>query len=202
MFKDKGKGKAPRASSSKAAEVIELSSDSENEGHSQQKRGQSQLERDLSLVRAVIPDAHSKWLIKLYRDPRFERDPERIVDELLTNNYPLKTGGWKYPRDGGEEGQQKKADSASPKKKQVNEGKGKRKQRDSDDDDEEVDQLDSDGAQAADDGDEEEVREYTAEEAIERAAYWLGNVNRKFGDDDYRKAAWVPPAGILRRGLC
>ncbi|BGO90258.1 hypothetical protein NBRC10512_004779 [Rhodotorula toruloides] len=186
--KGKGKGKAPRA------EVIELSSGSESEDSSQKEREQSKLERDLSRVRAVVPDAHSKWLIKLYRDPRFECDPNRIVEELLTSNYPLRNGGWKHPREETERGQQKKGNGESPtKKKQAgsdkDKGKNKRTHRDSEDEDEEVDQLDSDEEQAADDEDEDDAKEYTREEAVQEAKYWLGNVNRKFGDDAYRKAA-------------
>lgn len=196
--KGKGKGKAPRA------EVIELSSGSESEDSSQKEREQSKLERDLSRVRAVVPDAHSKWLIKLYRDPRFECDPNRIVEELLTSNYPLRNGGWKHPREETERGQQKKGNGESPtKKKQAgsdkDKGKNKRTHRDSEDEDEEVDQLDSDEEQAADDEDEDDAKEYTREEAVQEAKYWLGNVNRKFGDDAYRKAACVvSPTSPLR----
>ncbi|BGP23433.1 splicing coactivator [Rhodotorula toruloides] len=194
---DKGKGKAPCASSSKDIEVLELPSGAESENNSQQKRKKSKLERDLSRIRAVVPDAHSSWLIKLYRDPSFERDPNRIVEELLTSNYPLRDGGWKYSRDEGEKGKQEggkssknksEVEKANAKKAEVEE-KGKRKQRGSEDEDEEVDQLDEDEEQAADDEDEDEAKEYTMEEAIAEAEYWLGNVNRKFGDDAYRKAA-------------
>ncbi|BGP14505.1 hypothetical protein JCM10213_003091 [Rhodosporidiobolus nylandii] len=182
-----------RKGNSKTKEVIDLRDESDGEtppppSSTSQQQQPVTAQAVLTAVRSMVPDVDPFHLVKLYKD--HNRNGDMVVNELLSNNYPLRGGGWKYgysPEEKAAE-QARVAQLAAAKEKKK---KAKRSRSSSPDDDEEVDQLasDSEAQDESDSDDDEPARTFTKKEAMDEFAHWANADERQPGSDDYKKAA-------------